>query len=257
MRYVLGTVIGFALLAFGLTCLCYGIAQAIEIGSCGTDRYGRSVGPTCPSGTGGMIGMMVGGAFISIFGSGFLAIRGRPGESTTALGFGAGIAVGQLMFWLGAIVAGGLSVYFAITDLHEDDTRPGMEIVYVVAGTLAAFALIGSLLGARRKQTDGGRGGRAVGPRRRRRRWRADAGDLRRARRHREQPLRRAPAAALRGRVRQPAATAVLLRDADAAAGVGGVRRPARSAVARSQRRHLRPARPARLAAPLRRPLGR
>jgi len=46
---------GLALFAGGLTFLAYGIAQAIENGNCGTDKYGRSVGPPCPTGFGPMI----------------------------------------------------------------------------------------------------------------------------------------------------------------------------------------------------------
>ena len=48
MSLVIRVLIGFALAAGGLTFLVYGITQAIEVGSCGTDEYGNSVGPPCP-----------------------------------------------------------------------------------------------------------------------------------------------------------------------------------------------------------------
>ncbi len=128
MSLVIRVLIGFALATAGLTFLTYGIAQAIEVGSCGTDEYGNSVGPPCPPGMGPMIALMVLGTFVAIVGA---AIAGR------LLRFIAVIIV--------AVLAG---VILGFVDLHADDTRPGYEIVVAVVAPMLLFSLPG--LGRRR-----------------------------------------------------------------------------------------------------------
>jgi amino acid transporter len=125
---VIRVLVGFAVATAGLTFLVYGIAQAIEVGSCGTDEYGNSVGPPCPPGMGPMIALMVVGTFVAIVGA---AIAGR------LIRFIAVIVV--------AVLAG---VVLGIVDLHTDDTRPGYEIVVAVVAPMLLFSLPG--LGKRR-----------------------------------------------------------------------------------------------------------
>jgi amino acid transporter len=125
---VIRVLIGFALAAAGLTFLTYGIAQAIEIGSCGTDEYGTAIGPPCPPGMGPMIVLMVLGTFVALAGA---ALASR------LLRFIAVIMVAAL----GGAVLG-------IVDLHAGDTRPGYEIVVAVVAPLLLFSLPG--LGKRR-----------------------------------------------------------------------------------------------------------
>ena len=146
MRYLFRTVLGTALLAGGLTALCYGIAQAIEIGSCGTDEHGRVVGPPCPTGTGPMIGLMVGGAFLGVFGSGIYANRGHLEGGVTGPGIGMGIAIGQLRFWAASIPAAAGAALIGIVDLHEDQFKPGMEIVWLGAGSVIVVNLLGVMM---------------------------------------------------------------------------------------------------------------
>ena len=128
MSLVIRVLIGFAAATGGLTFLVYGIAQAIEVGSCGTDEYGNSVGPPCPPGMGPMIALMVLGTFVAIVGA---AIAGR------LIRFIAVIIV--------AVLAG---VGLGIIDLNADDTRPGYEIVVAVVAPMLLFSLPG--LGKRR-----------------------------------------------------------------------------------------------------------
>ena len=128
MSLVIRVLIGFAAATGGLTFLVYGIAQAIEVGSCGTDEYGNSVGPPCPPGMGPMIALMVVGTFVAIVGA---AIAGR------LIRFIAVIIV--------AVLAG---VVLGVVDLHADDTRPGYEIVVAVVAPMLLFSLPG--LGKRR-----------------------------------------------------------------------------------------------------------
>jgi amino acid transporter len=125
---VIRVLVGFAVATAGLTFLVYGIAQAIEVGSCGTDEYGNSVGPPCPPGMGPMIALMVLGTFIAIVGA---AVAGR------LIRFIAVIVV--------AVLAG---VVLGIVDLHADDTRPGYEVVAAVVAPMLVFCLPG--LGKRR-----------------------------------------------------------------------------------------------------------
>jgi hypothetical protein len=127
VKTVLRLAIGVAAFAGGLTFLVYGIAQAIDNGSCGTDSNGYSVGPPCPSGFGPMIALMVLGTFVGLIGLGIAAGGARGiGRFITALAV--------------AVVAG---VVFGIVDLHADDTRPGLEIVVAVVAPLLLFTLPG------------------------------------------------------------------------------------------------------------------
>jgi hypothetical protein len=131
VRLIVRTVLGLGMLAGGLTCFCYGLAQAIENGSCGTDKYGRAVGPPCPSGTGPMILLMVLGVFVAFAGGAVFAsrIRGRGGMAFLG---------GGMLFLLALFASGIAAAVFGIVDLHDDDTRPGNEIVIAV---LAAVLL--------------------------------------------------------------------------------------------------------------------
>jgi hypothetical protein len=134
VRLLVRTALGLGLLAGGLTCFGYGLAQAIENGSCGTDKYGRAVGPPCPSGTGPMIMLMILGVFAAVAGAGLFATR-RRGLSGARIGGG----VGLLLF---ALFASGIAAaVFGIVDLHDDDTRPGYEIVVVVLAAVLLPAL--------------------------------------------------------------------------------------------------------------------
>jgi hypothetical protein len=127
VKTVLRIAIGFAAFAGGLTFLVYGIAQAIDNGSCGSSSSGYSSGPPCPSGFGPMIALMVLGTFVGLIGMGIAAGGARGvGRFITALAVG--------------VVAG---VVFGIIDLHADDTRPGLEIVVAVVAPLLIFTLPG------------------------------------------------------------------------------------------------------------------
>jgi hypothetical protein len=110
--------------AGGLTWFGYGLAQTIENGSCGTDRYGRAVGPPCPSGTAALIALMILGVFLAVGGSGLFSLRGGFAASGILGG------VGRLLF--GIFGVGIAAAVFGIVDLHDDDTRPGYEIVITV-----------------------------------------------------------------------------------------------------------------------------
>ena len=126
MKNLVRTGLGYALFAGGLTFLVYGIAQAIENGSCGTDEYGNSVG-VCPSGFGPMVALMVLGTFVAIIGAAVAAVR----VSTIARLVFAGVA---------AVIAG---VVLGFVDVHADDTRPGVEILLAVMVPLALFSVPG------------------------------------------------------------------------------------------------------------------
>jgi hypothetical protein len=127
VKNLVRTGIGYVLFAGGLTFLVYGIAQAIENGSCGTDEYGNSVGPACPSGFGPMIALMILGTFVAIVGAAVAAVR---------LG-----VIARLVFaGIAAIIAG---LVLGFVDLHADDTRPGTEILIAVLVPLALFSIPG------------------------------------------------------------------------------------------------------------------
>lgn len=157
MRYLARTVVGLGLLSAAITADAYGIAQLIEIGNCGTSRHGQIVGPPCPSGTGEMIVLMVLGSFVGIFGAGIYASRGDP-DGGGGGGLGMGIAVGQLRFWAAAIFASGAAVFIGVTDLHEDEFRPGMEIFAAGAGSVVVVQVLAFLMFGRSE-----RGGRIPG----------------------------------------------------------------------------------------------
>jgi hypothetical protein len=134
VRLIVRIVLGLGMLAGGLTCFCYGLAQAIENGSCGTDKYGRAVGPPCPSGTGAMIALMVLGVFVAFAGGTLFASRVRGRGGMAFLGGG--------MLFLLALFAGGIAAaVFGIVDLHDDDTRPGKEIVIAVSAAVLLPAI--------------------------------------------------------------------------------------------------------------------
>ncbi|RKQ92086.1 hypothetical protein C8N24_1925 [Solirubrobacter pauli] len=114
--------------AGGLTLLTYGIAQAIENGSCGTDEYGNVLGAPCPDGFGPMILLMILGAFAALA--------------------GAALASSLVRFILPAIIAVCAGVLLGFLDVNETDTRPGFEVIAVVAAPIAAFCV--PFLGRRR-----------------------------------------------------------------------------------------------------------
>jgi hypothetical protein len=127
VKSVLRIAIGFAAFAGGLTFLVYGIAQSISNGSCGSGSNGASYGPPCPSGFGPMIALMVLGTFVAIIG----------------LGLAAGGARGVARFIVVLVIGVIAGVVFGIVDLHDDDTRPGIEIVVAVVAPLLLFTLPG------------------------------------------------------------------------------------------------------------------
>jgi hypothetical protein len=141
VRLLVRTALGLALFTGGLTFLAYGIAQAVENGSCGTDEYGRVVGPACPSGFGAMIVLMIVGAFVALGGSALFASRrrGLPGLALIA---------GMARFFAAAFVTAGAAVVLGLVDVHADDTRPGLEIVALVTGAVLVTALPGSVRGS-------------------------------------------------------------------------------------------------------------
>jgi hypothetical protein len=125
VRTIVRTAIGFAMFAGGMTLLVYGIAQAIETGNCGTDEYGNSIGPSCPSGFGPMIVLMILGTFVAIIG---VAVAARSG----------GLVAG---FVGAAIVAAVAGVVLGIVDVNDADSRPGFEIIAAVLVPVALFAV--------------------------------------------------------------------------------------------------------------------
>ena len=127
MRVIVRTGIGYLLFAGGLTFLVYGIAQAIQTGNCGTDQYGRSIGPACPSGMGPMIALMILGTFVALIGAAVAAV-------------GLGVVARLVFAGIIAIVAG---VVLGFVDLHDDDSRPGPEIVLAVLAPLAVLSFPG------------------------------------------------------------------------------------------------------------------
>lgn len=134
-RLLLCTAIGMVLLAGGLTAFSYGLAQVIETGSCGTDEYGRSVGPPCPAGTGWMIMAMVGGVFVALAGAFVFAARGG--------------GVGLLLLIVGPLCVAVSAAVLGIVDVHESDTRPGREVMWIAGGWAALVALVGGVRGRR------------------------------------------------------------------------------------------------------------
>jgi hypothetical protein len=107
--------------AGGLTLLTYGIAQAIENGSCGVDEYGNVLGAPCPDGFGPMIMLMILGSFVAIG--------------------GAALASSLVRFILPAIIAVLAGVVLGFLDVNEADTRPGLEIIAVVAAPMVLFCV--------------------------------------------------------------------------------------------------------------------
>jgi hypothetical protein len=136
MRTLLRIAIGFAGFAGGLTFLVYGIAQAIENGSCGTNSSGYSSGPPCPSGMGPMILLMVLGTFAALIGAGVASVRSSGGVSVAVSG-----GVGRFIVALSVAVFAGVVLGFV--DLHSDDTRPGLEILAAVVAPVLLFTVPG------------------------------------------------------------------------------------------------------------------
>jgi hypothetical protein len=134
-RLLLCTAIGMVLLAGGLTTFSYGLAQVIETGSCGTDEYGRSYGPPCPAGTGWMIVSMIGGVFVALAGAFVFAARGG--------------GVGLLLLIVGPLCVAVSAAVLGIVDVHESDTRPGREVMWIAGGCAALVALVGGVRGRR------------------------------------------------------------------------------------------------------------
>lgn len=124
------TTIGIGAAAAGLTTLTYGIAQAIENGSCGVDEYGNVLGAPCPDGFGPMIVLMVFGSFVALA--------------------GAALASSLVRFILPSIIAVCAGVVLGLLDVNEQDTRPGLEIVAVVAAPMVLFTV--PFVGRRRRR---------------------------------------------------------------------------------------------------------
>jgi hypothetical protein len=127
MRVIVRTGIGYLLFAGGLTFLVYGIAQAIQMGNCGSDSYGRSIGPPCPTGFGPMIVLMIVGTFVALIGAAIAAV-------------GLGVVARLVFAGIIAIVA---SVVLGFVDLNDDDSRPGLEIAIAVLAPLAVLSFPG------------------------------------------------------------------------------------------------------------------
>jgi hypothetical protein len=121
VRVVTRIAIGYLLFAGGLTFFVYGLAQSISTGSCGGYRV------ACPSGSGPMILLMILGVFVALIGAGVAAVSG-------------GVVARLVLVGMIGAVAG---VVFGLVDLHDDDTRPGLEVVIVVLGPLAVLSLPG------------------------------------------------------------------------------------------------------------------
>jgi hypothetical protein len=115
------TTIGLGAAAAGLTALTYGIAQGIEIGSCGVDEYGTVLGAPCPDGFGPMIALMVLGTFVAIA--------------------GAALASSLVRFILPIIIAVCAGAVLGLVDVHAADTRPGVEIIAVVAAPMVLLTV--------------------------------------------------------------------------------------------------------------------
>jgi hypothetical protein len=123
VRVILRSAIGLAIAAGGLTFLTYGIAQAFQMGNCGTSSSGVSYGPPCPSGFGPMILLMIFGTFFALGGAALAGVLGR---------FLAALFV--------ALIA---AFVLGIVDVDGGDTRPGLEIVAAVMAPLLVLVLPG------------------------------------------------------------------------------------------------------------------
>jgi hypothetical protein len=133
MRTLPRIAVGFAVFAGGLTFLVYGIAQAIQTGSCGSSSNGMSYGPACPSGMGPMIMLMILGTFAALIGAGIASVASSRGGVAVLGGVGRFIAA-----LIVAVLAG---VVLGFVDVHSDDTRPGLEIFAAVVAPLLFFAV--------------------------------------------------------------------------------------------------------------------
>jgi hypothetical protein len=121
VRVIVRTGIGYLLFAGGLTFFVYGLAQSLRAGSCGGYRA------ACPSGFGPMIVLMVLGVFVALIGAAVASVTGA--------------VVARLVFTgVVAVIAG---VVLGFVDLHDGDSRPGLEVVVAVLGPLAVLSLPG------------------------------------------------------------------------------------------------------------------
>ena len=134
MRVIVRTGIGYLLFASGMTFFIYGIAQAIQTGNCG------EYGPSCPTGFGPLILLTILGTFMAIIGT-----------SVAAVGLG---VVARLVF--AAIIAALAGVVLGIVDLHDDDSRPGLEIVAAVLVPLALLSFPGPKVNEQRRARPAG-----------------------------------------------------------------------------------------------------
>ena len=129
MRVIVRTGIGYLLFAGGLTFIVYGIAQAIATGNCG------DYGPSCPNGFGPLILLTILGTFTAIFGASVAAV-------------GLGVVARLVSVAIIAVLAG---VVLGIVDLHDDDSRPGLEIVAAVLVPLALLSFPGPKVSEHRR----------------------------------------------------------------------------------------------------------
>jgi hypothetical protein len=123
VRVLLRSAIGLAIAAGGLTFLTYGIAQAFQMGNCGTSSNGVSYGPPCPSGFGPMVVLMIFGTFFALGGAALAGVLGR---------FLAALFL--------ALIAGAV---LGVVDLDANDTRPGLEIIAAVMVPFLVLVLPG------------------------------------------------------------------------------------------------------------------
>jgi len=125
VRLILRIAIGLVAATFGLTCFAYGLAQSINVGSCGGYRA------ACPSGTGPMIVLMVFGCFVALGGAALAGVFARF----------------MFVFFIAAIAG----VVLGFVDFDDTDTRPGYEILIAVVAPMVLIVLPG--VGRRREPT--------------------------------------------------------------------------------------------------------
>jgi len=117
VRLILRIAIGLVAATFGLTCFAYGLAQSINVGSCGGYRA------ACPSGTGPMIVLMVFGCFVALGGAALAGVFARF----------------MFVFFIAAIAG----VVLGFVDFDDTDTRPGYEILIAVVAPMVLIVLPG------------------------------------------------------------------------------------------------------------------
>jgi hypothetical protein len=117
VRLILRIAIGLVAATFGLTCFVYGLAQSVNVGSCGGYRA------ACPSGTGPMIVLMVFGCFVALGGAALAGVFARF----------------MFVFFIAAIAG----VVFGFVDIDDTDTRPGYEVLIAVVAPMVLIVLPG------------------------------------------------------------------------------------------------------------------